>query len=108
MPALVKTCENAGYERVCFVRGQGEDVFGINLQAIHNTDGIVFDATLLTLDGAWCLGYAAAKGKTLIGCGDPHSTFGSMLLQSTFIVEDLDHLERALKACREARAGDHG
>lgn len=84
----------------------GNDVFGEELRANENADLIVANLDGVDVDSgtAFEIGYAIARGKSVIGIRtdwrafSPNERVNLMIEQSSFIVENLSQLKAALLA----------
>jgi nucleoside 2-deoxyribosyltransferase len=88
------------------VEGNGEEIFGADLRALERADVIVANLDGADVDAgtAWEIGYAVARGKSIIGIRtdrrvlEPWSAVNLMIEKSAFIVNSLDALGSALVA----------
>ena len=110
---LEAVCRAAGFETFLPQRdapvlgpSNGKDVFGSELRANEDADVIVANLDGMDVDSgtAWEIGYAVARGKSIIGIRtdwrrfSPHERVNLMIEESSFIVSDLNELHSALLA----------
>jgi len=116
-------CRAAGFETFLPQRdapvpgpSNGKDVFGSELRANEWADVIVANLDGMDVDSgtAWEIGYAIARGKSVIGIRtdwrhfSPNERVNLMIEQSSFIVEDLSQLKNALVAWGNDDRSGHG
>jgi nucleoside 2-deoxyribosyltransferase len=118
---IAAICEGLGYATFLPHRdaglqddSNGEEIFAADLGALERTDVVVANLDGADVDAgtAWEIGYAVARGKSIIGirtdrrCLEPFAVVNVMIAQSTYIVHSLEELEAALSGFR--RVGMNG
>ncbi|MGH7435162.1 MAG: nucleoside 2-deoxyribosyltransferase [Polyangiaceae bacterium] len=86
--------------------GNAEQIFSADLGALERCDLVVanLDGPDVDAGTAWEIGYAVARGKSIIGvrtdrrCLEPWASVNVMIEQSSYIVTTLHALEGALAA----------
>lgn len=88
------------------VEGNADEIFAADLHALEQADLVVanLDGPDVDAGTAWEIGYAVARGKSIIGIRtdrrvlEPWASVNVMIEQSAFIVRTLDGLAAALRA----------
>lgn len=114
---IAEICEDLGFETFLPHRDAGlqeednaEDIFSADLRALEMADLVVANLDGHDVDAgtAWEMGYAVARGKTVLGIRtdrrvlEPWSPVNVMIEQSTYILDSLNALRHALETVRDA------
>ena len=118
---LSAICEKLGYKVFLpqrdapkLVEGNVSDVFCAELHALESAGLILANLDGVDVDSgaAWELGYATARGKSIIGIRtdwrmfSPNESVNLMIQQSCVLVKSIDQLIRALMAFKENSTDD--